>query len=94
MTLQRTLICSLTDIRSISLVCRKCGSRLDLPPEKASNPPFRCDGCTENWRLNGQDWDKSPYVRFVEATSELRKGSPYGFEVSLEFEADVPKGKD
>jgi hypothetical protein len=81
-TLERKLLVSLSDIKSLCFECRQCGSKFFRTERARCDVPAMCQGCGNNFRA-GED---SPSVKLVKVLSALQQGSDAGFRILLEID--------
>ena len=89
MTIERKLVVSLGDIKSVSFQCNDCLYRVTISPEQIGGIPNAC--------ANGHRWlhgehqvaQRQPLVKFLEALVELRTlmaNKVLGFQILLELD--------
>lgn len=96
MTVERRIVAGIDDIKSVSLECVQCKSRLTFSPDATQSFPESC-GCGKQWRVPGALANNlrtadSVLLTFVESIPRVRqvfKEIPVGFKILFEF--DEPK---
>ncbi|MBI2222889.1 MAG: hypothetical protein HYU53_17010 [Acidobacteria bacterium] len=81
--METRLLIELTDLKSISFVCRQCGARVSRSPERADRIPTVCGECQHPWHQTLE----STATDFAHALTALRRGNGTGFKIVLEVEA-------
>jgi hypothetical protein len=92
MAIEKRLSIALSDISEVVFVCKKCGTRLGLPPNDWNTTEVRCLNCL---KTNYQPPDtRSPQYELIELFKRALLGAMMtdsSFEVRLEF-SESPEG--
>lgn len=91
MTSQNRLLIELSDILSIEIACKACGSSVGVPLNAARRFPTTCPNCNADWF--GMDASApQPLQGFVDVCKQLsRVIERYGKGVGLRLEVKQPE---
>ena len=91
MTIEHKIVVGLNDIKAVVLECRKCHTRVSVPPEDAK-VPYACPS-GHQWLPEIVDSGGSPrlpaYQRFCVALKECRTLQANGAPFTILFEFDA-----
>jgi hypothetical protein len=93
LTLEHKFVTGLDDIKSVSLECMKCRTRLTASPDNF-NIPTQCPQCGQIWHLGDiarySGAVASPYVNFLTSLGKIRTllENDASFRILLEFDEE------
>jgi len=89
MTLERKIVVSTQDIKTISYECKTCGARVSFSPDKALDAMGQCFSCKAKWKEETPSVTREDgnALKLAEAVAGLRMSEQrYGFRVLFEFD--------
>jgi DNA-directed RNA polymerase subunit RPC12/RpoP len=95
MTIQRRIVMSVEDIKTITFECTACSSRISLRPDGEIEVPNSCPQCRREWRALNQARPTmapgpGPFVELANAIRRIRslgnESIDPGFRIFIEFD--------
>jgi|HubBroStandDraft_4_1064222.scaffolds.fasta_scaffold369632_3 hypothetical protein len=93
MTIERKILFGISDIRTISFACDKCGARATFPLGPTKEPTATCYVCQHPWRagtkqhLSPFSGEPSAYAALLQALSDVKAlEKEAGFKMLFELE--------
>lgn len=100
MTIERKILFGLSDIRTISYACNKCGARVTFPSGPAKEPSNACYACGHPWRMEPKQQspfsgEPSMYIALLQAISTIKAlEKELGFKVLFELDETSVSGRE